>query len=172
MNKKILLTSILSSTLIFTACSDDANNTSNGKQDVLSAQHTNPAVSDQTENVADIVSEGTKAEESSTQTETVLENNPKEEGVKNSEETGNNETESSTSAKNLEENDSGVMETNRLNEKVMKVDKEYKMKQGETIIPMSENPKIVLKTDTQTGETTATLLDGEAKIKKSLISFR
>ena len=156
MNKKILLTSILISTLIFTACSDDSSNTSNEKQDVLSAQHTNNDLSDQT--VADIVSEGTKAEE------TVSADSTKEISSK--------QPETASSTKNLEENDSNVMETNRLSEEVMKVDTEYKMQKGETIIPVSENPKIVLKTDTQTGETTATLLEGEAKIKKSFVSFR
>jgi len=171
MNKKILLTSILSSTLIFTACSDDSSNTSNEKQDVLSAQHTNPDVSDQTENVEDIVSEGTQVEESSTQTEAVSENNPKEEGLKNSEEISNNQPETTPSTKDLEENTSNEMETNRLTVETMKVDTEYKIQKGETIIPVSENPKIMLKTDTQTGETTATLLEGEAKISKKISFF-
>ena len=47
----------------------------------------------------------------------------------------------------------------------MKVGKSYSMKAGESIEKVSNSPKIELNTNTKTGETTATLLEGEAKIK-------
>jgi major membrane immunogen (membrane-anchored lipoprotein) len=48
----------------------------------------------------------------------------------------------------------------------MKIGNGYIMKKGESIVKLSQSPKIELKTNTKTGETTATLLEGEAKIKK------
>jgi len=69
------------------------------------------------------------------------------------------------------ESPEGQMETTSNNEKVMELNKAYVMSKGESIKKISSNPKIVLETNLETGETTATLLKGEAKIKKSSIAF-
>jgi len=67
--------------------------------------------------------------------------------------------------------DTQIVETTRANEKVMKVGEKNSVEKGETIRKVSDDAKITIETNTETGETTATLLEGEAKIVKGRTTF-
>ena len=67
-----------------------------------------------------------------------------------------------------ENNESGSISTSRdTSAELMKLEKTYNIEKGESIKPLSENPKIVIETNIKTGKTTATLLLGEAEILKN-----
>jgi len=56
-------------------------------------------------------------------------------------------------------------EMGKSTEKIMKIGEKYRISKGEIITKISSQPKITIETDPNTGETTATLLEGEAKIE-------
>jgi len=84
---------------------------------------------------------------------------------------GDSSSEQSNPQGSAQESADEQMETTNRNEKVMELNKAYTMSKGETIKKISSTSKIVLETSLETGETTATLVEGEAKIKKSSIAF-
>jgi hypothetical protein len=50
------------------------------------------------------------------------------------------------------------------NSTIMKENLLYSMKKGETIVPITSEPKVAIETNLVTGQTTAKLLSGSAKI--------
>ena len=157
MKKNLLYLGLITGSLLFTGCSEDSNSTE--KKDTLGVQQ---------------VQENTEISQVQTATEEIKEETkesttPSEQGLAIKEEASSIEDQVPATAK---ENDKdNTVETNRLNEKKMKIGIIYMMKKGETIKKISSEPKLVIETDIETGETTATLLEGEAKIKKSSIFF-
>ena len=70
----------------------------------------------------------------------------------------------STSA---EETSDDLMTTTNMNNDIsMKIDEVYTMNKGDLIIKVSTAPIVELDTNITTGKTTATLVEGKAKIKK------
>jgi len=66
----------------------------------------------------------------------------------------------------VEESSDDLMTTTRLSDVSMKIDEVYTMNEGDTIIKVSSEPLIEFDTNITSGKTTATLIEGEAKIKK------
>ncbi len=67
----------------------------------------------------------------------------------------------------VEENSDDLMTTTNMNNDIsMKIDELYTMNKGDRIIKVSTAPIVKLDTNITTGKTTATLLEGKAKIKK------
>jgi len=54
----------------------------------------------------------------------------------------------------------GISQTSTLMQKNLL----YSMNKGETIVPISQEPRVTIETNIQTGQTTAKLLSGQAKI--------
>ncbi len=70
------------------------------------------------------------------------------------------------SSSTVDESSDDLMTTTRVSDVNMKIDEVYTMNEGDTIIKVSSAPVIELDTNLSTGRTTATLVEGEAKIKK------
>ena len=142
MKKNLLYLSLVTISILFTACEEtvEKDTTANTKNPLsVSERQTNASGSTPTEEIKE-----------STQPSTTPETK-----------------EISTTTDNLQEqNSSNMTEITHSTEEVMKLETTYNIKKGETIIPISKIPKIEIITNTRTGATTATLLLGEAKILK------
>ena len=66
----------------------------------------------------------------------------------------------------VEETSDDLMTTTSMNDISMKIAEVYTMNEGDSIVKVSTAPIIELDTNLSTGKTTATLVEGEAKIKK------
>jgi hypothetical protein len=66
----------------------------------------------------------------------------------------------------VDESSDDLMTTTRVSDISMKIDEVYTMNKGDSIIKVSSTPIIELDTNITSGKTTATLKEGEAKIKK------
>jgi len=142
MKKNLLYLSLTTISLLFTACGETIEkDTTASTKNSLSVNETPTNASDSTP--TEEIKESTQ---SNTSTET---------------------KETPTRTDNLQEqNSSSTVERTHFTEEVMKLETTYNIKKGETIIPISDTPKIEIITNTKTGATTATLLLGEAKILK------
>ena len=159
MKKNLLYLSLVTISLLFTACGETVEKDTTAKtRDLLSVdeRQTNASTSTPTEEIKESTQPSTTTEtkEVSTETDNIQEQNS----------SSTIEITHPTAIK--EQNSSNMTETTHSTEEVMKLETTYNIKKGETIIPISETPKIEIITNTKTGATTATLLLGEAKILK------
>jgi len=169
MKKNLLYLSLVTISLLFTACGETVEkDTTASTRDLLSAdeRQTNASTSTPIEEIKESTQPSTTTETKEVSTET---NNVQEQNSSSTIEVTH-----STAIKEIptvtdtikEQNSSNMTETTHSTEEIMKLKTTYNIKKGETIIPISERPKIEIITNTQTGATTATLLLGEAKILK------
>ena len=153
MKKKLLYLGLITGSFLFTACSEDSKTTE--KTAVLGVQHV-----EENEEMSQVQTASEESTEQSTSSRT--------EQTTEARQTTSTTEQASTIKESDKKDD---IETSRLNEKNMKIGIIYMMKKGETIKKVSSEPKLLIETDIETGETTATLLEGKANIKKNPISF-
>ena len=168
MKKELFYIGVLTTSILFTGCSEESQQTTE-KKSVLSASDINERLTDNE------ITAGVK--EQSDRIHSEQETTTEEHTASVNEELSSRTKELTDSTKDQpssvtdEENQKNVIESHHFTEKSMKIGEPYTIHKGETISKVSLEPKLTIETNLETGETTATLLEGEAKIKKSSFSF-